>query len=96
MRWLAFWRQRAPLAHWDVVMYTRSGCHLCEVAWEQLRRDARRYGFALRQVDVDGDPELVREHGHQAPVVEINGRVRFRGAINPVLFRRLVAAEKGA
>jgi hypothetical protein len=24
------------------------------------------------------------------PVVEINGRVRFRGHINPVLLRRLV------
>jgi hypothetical protein len=47
-------------------------------------------------VDVDDDPELAREHGNHVPVVQINGRVRFRGAINPVLFQRLVAAEKGA
>jgi len=27
-------------------------------------------------------------------VVEINGRVRFRGQINEVLFRRLIEAER--
>jgi glutaredoxin len=70
-------------------MYTRNGCHLCERAWEQLKQARRRHGFTLRQLDVDGDPELVRNYGECVPVVLINGRVRFRGIVNPVLLKRL-------
>ena len=75
-----------------LVLYTRQGCHLCEDAWELLEEARRRYGFALRQVDIDDDPELVREHGECVPVVAVNGRVRFRGVVNRVLLKRLLEA----
>jgi glutaredoxin len=88
--WLHSWRPRKKLTSWNVVMYTRQGCHLCEQAWEQLEQARRRYEFALRRVDVDEDPQLVREYGACVPVVVINGRVRFRGIINPVLLKRLL------
>jgi len=78
----------------DIMMYTRQGCHLCEQAWEQLEQARQRYGFALRQVDIDGDAQLVREYGECVPVVVVNGRVRFRGVVNRVLLRRLL--EGGA
>jgi len=72
-------------------MYTRQGCHLCEQAWEQLEAARQRHGFALRQVDVDGDPQLVRAFGECVPVVTIDGKVRFRGRINRVLLERLLS-----
>jgi glutaredoxin len=81
------------LDHVEVVVYTRRGCHLCEVAWEQLRAEQRRHGFRLGAVDVDGDPELVRAHGEWVPVVTVNGRVRFRGRVNGVLLARLLRAK---
>jgi glutaredoxin len=74
-----------------VVMYTRQGCHLCEDAWALLVRLQRRYGFTLQSADVDADLALAAEHGEHVPVVAVDGRVRFRGAINPVLLRRLFA-----
>jgi glutaredoxin len=73
-----------------VVLYTRSGCHLCEQAWEQLEAAQRRYGFQLTATDVDSDPELATRFGTQVPVVAINGKVRFHGQVNPVLLRRLL------
>lgn len=76
--------------HADIVMYTRQGCHLCEDAWKLLEQARPRYGFALRQVDIDDDPQLVSKYGECVPVVEINGRVRFRGVVNPVLLKRLL------
>jgi glutaredoxin len=78
----------------DIVMYTRQGCHLCEQAWKQLEQARRHYSFALRQVDIDSDAQLVSEYGECVPVVVINGRVRFRGVVNRVLLRRLL--ESGA
>jgi glutaredoxin len=81
-----------PPSQWNVVMYTRQGCHLCEQAWRQLERAQQDYRFALHQVDVDTDAQLAREHGECVPVVVVNGRVRFRGIINPVLLKRLFAS----
>jgi glutaredoxin len=74
-------------------MYTRRGCHLCEQAWALLEPACRRHGFALSQVDVDADPRLAAEYGLDVPVVAVNGRVRFRGVVNPVLLERLLRAE---
>jgi glutaredoxin len=78
---------------WNVVMYTRQGCHLCEQAWQQLEQAQQRYHFALSQVDVDEDVQLAREYGECVPVVVVNGRVRFRGVINPVLLKRLFSSR---
>jgi glutaredoxin len=79
----------------QVVFYTRQGCHLCEQAWTQLEQARRRHGFILSKIDIDSDPELVRLHGLHVPVVMVNGRVRFRGIINPVLLDRLLRATGG-
>lgn len=89
--WLAFWRPQQKQPERNVVMYTRQGCHLCEQAWRQLESARQRYGFQLSQVDIDGDPQLVREYGECVPVVTIDGKVRFRGAVNRVLLERLLS-----
>jgi glutaredoxin len=90
--WGRWWGGRpAPAGRaGEVVLYTRRGCHLCEDAKGYLGRARRRYGFALREVDVDTDPDLAARYGQEVPVVEIDGRVRFRGAVNPVLMERLL------
>src|SRR5437660_8225732 len=93
--WLGRWwggRSRPDRGPWQVVLYTRRGCHLCEKVWEQLEVARRYYGFALAAVDVDSDPLLAAEHGLHVPVVAVNGKVRFRGVVNPVLLDRLFRA----
>jgi hypothetical protein len=75
-------------------LLTRKECHLCEDALATLLRfqDALP---SIEIVEIDNDPRLVRQFGESVPVVEIDGRVRFRGAVQPVLLRRLIdAAER--
>lgn len=96
--WLGRWRRGRSgpgPADWRVVLYTRHGCHLCERAREQLEAVRRRHGFTLEEVDVDADPALAAEHGVHVPVVAVNGKVRFRGVVNPALLRRLFRAKEG-
>jgi glutaredoxin len=94
-RWWQIWSPaHAPrLGHLHLVLYTRAGCHLCEAAWDQLQEGQRRFGYLLAAVDVDSDPELQARYGEHVPVVTVNGKVRFRGRVNPVLLRRLLEAE---
>jgi glutaredoxin len=81
------------LEHWRVILYTRRGCHLCASSADRLGNAQRRFRFALEMVDVDADQDLTARYGEQVPVVTINGKVRFRGCVNPVLFNRLLLAE---
>lgn len=76
-----------------VVVYTRSGCHLCEVAWKKLDAHKKQRGFTLEAIDVDTAPDLAAQYGNCVPVVLINGTVRFRGKVNEVLLQRLLDAH---
>jgi glutaredoxin len=69
-----------------VKLYTRDGCHLCEDAHQLLRR----YGLVPQLVDIDAVPQLRERYDCCVPVVEIDGKVRFRGRVNEVLLRRLL------
>lgn len=76
-----------------LVMYTRTGCHLCETAWKELTAAQSLYRFRLDEQDVDADPELAVKYGACVPVVTVNGKVRFRGTVNPVLLRRILVGH---
>ena len=58
-----------------------------------LKECQRRYGFAIDLVDIDHDPDLVAKYNTEVPVVTVNGKVRFRGVVNPELLERLLVAE---
>jgi glutaredoxin len=92
-RGLSFASRRRRLGHVHVVLYTRPGCHLCNAAWQRLRREQWRHRFSLRAVNVDEDPELAARYGLEVPVVTVDGKLRFRGLVNPALLRRLLDAE---
>ena len=71
------------------IVYTRAGCHLCEVAEEVLTR----HGLQCELIDVDSDPELQAKYDQCVPVVLINDQVRFRGRVNEMLLKRLLSAS---
>lgn len=70
----------------EVVLYTRAGCHLCHDAEALLAEQ----GLQPRIVDVDADPALKERFNTCVPVVEIDGKIRFRGRVDPVLLKRLL------
>lgn len=78
----------------SVTLYTRVGCHLCDVVKEQLDAAQSQRPFALEVVDVDTRPELVAQYGDEVPVVMVAGRKAFKYRLNPAEFlERLVRAE---
>lgn len=71
----------------EVVLYTRAGCHLCDDAQDLLMR----HGLRPQLIDIDSDEGLVAKFNECVPVVFIDGKERFRGRVNEVLLRRLLA-----
>ena len=73
----------------NVLVYTRNGCHLCDDA----RAILEAHGLNPRLIDVDADASLREKFNDCVPVVEIDGKIRFRGRVDPVLLRRLLAGR---
>jgi glutaredoxin len=80
-----------------VQLYTRRDCPLCVKAAKFLRFQERSWPLSVASIDIDTDPQLQQAYGNCVPVVLVNGKLRFRGQINPMLWKRLMIKElKGA
>jgi glutaredoxin len=76
----------------SVVVYSRKGCHLCEVVKESLSKLQRQGGFNWREIDVDTDSELRRQFNDDVPVVFIDGRKAFKYHMDEREFLRKLAS----
>jgi len=59
---------------------------LCDEA-EQLLNE---HGLRAEKVDIDDDESLREQFDTYVPVVEIDGKIRFRGRVDPILLKRLL------
>jgi glutaredoxin len=62
----------------EVVVYSRKGCHLCEVVKETLAQVQGDAEFEWGEVDIDADPQLLQKFNEEVPVVFIDGRKAFK------------------
>jgi glutaredoxin len=75
----------------EVIVYSRKGCHLCEIVKEKLTKLERRGGFRWREVDVETDDLLRRQFTDEVPVVFIDGRKAFKYRLDEQEFLRKLA-----
>lgn len=61
----------------ELILYTRAGCHLCEMADQHLTA----LEFTYRPVDVDTDADLRARYGEDVPVLALGDRVLARGVL---------------
>jgi glutaredoxin len=77
-----------------VVLYSRDNCPLCDEA-QALLDQYSKYLPPVIVVDISTDEELTRNHGNWIPVVEIDGKIRFRGRVSELLLRRMIRMAQG-
>jgi glutaredoxin len=74
-----------------VVLYSRPGCHLCDVAREAILSQRERLGFEFSEVDIDADEELELEYGIRIPVVEVDGEEAFEVSVDAERLAEMVS-----
>ena len=84
--------QLPALATMTVTLFTRTQCCCCQSARETLEEYRETHGFAFEEVDAS-DPSFEALIGPTVPVIAVDGKVRFRGEVNRVLFERLLEAR---
>ncbi|MBA3738373.1 MAG: glutaredoxin family protein [Actinobacteria bacterium] len=80
--------QQRPLHR--VVLYSRPGCHLCDIARETILAQRERLGFEFEEVDIEADEELELEYGIRIPVVDVDGEEAFEITVDAARLARLV------
>jgi glutaredoxin len=76
-----------------VVLYTRPGCHLCDVARETVLSLRERLPFAFDEVDIEADEELELEYGIRIPVLEVDGEEAFEVTVDPAALEGMLVGE---
>ncbi len=56
-----------------ITIYSKPGCHLCDLAKDVLQRCRQQREFALEEVDISQDAELLARYGNDIPVILLDG-----------------------
>ena len=55
-------------------LFTKPGCHLCDVAKEAMDRVCAATGESWEEVDITTDPALLEEYAIRIPVIMLDGK----------------------
>lgn len=75
-----------------VTVYSRSGCHLCEIAIDRIKSTMDELKFELDIKLIDNDLKLQEEYGEQVPVILIEGKVHDYWRVDLERFTKAVKA----
>lgn len=76
-------------------VYSRTGCHLCELLIEELLPLVRGH-LDLEVMDIDTSPEWRLEFDTRVPVVEYVGRIVCQYTLDTAAIRSIIAALPGS
>ena len=75
-----------------VVVYSRPGCRLCEEMKSEIARADCAELYLLEEIDIETDPELLRQYRYDIPVLTIDGVEAFRHRLVAEEFRAKITA----
>jgi glutaredoxin len=73
----------------EVIFYTKAGCHLCEEARDMLEDIAALTTYELTEIDIRSNPTIFEKYRYRIPVIVINNEILIEGRIE---FRDLAKA----
>ena len=75
-----------------VTVYSRTGCHLCEIAIDLIKSVKQENNFSLEIKLIDNNSELEKEYGEQVPVILIDEKVHDYWRVDLERFTKAVKA----
>lgn len=76
-------------------VYSRPGCHLCEILVEELL-PLIRGRLDLEIVDIESRPEWLRDYGTRIPVVEFNSVAVCQYQLDVAAIQQILADQTGS
>ena len=76
----------------EVMVYSRVGCHWCEIAIDQINSVKDELGFNLEIKFIGDDAVLEQEYGEQVPVILINNKIHDYWRVDLARFTKAIKA----
>ena len=77
----------------QLVLYTKPGCHLCD----EMKREIQRAGcaelYALAEVNIETDADLLAQYRYEIPVLLIDGVEAFRHRLRAEDFKARLTGQ---
>ena len=73
-----------------VTVYSRTGCHLCEIAIDLINSVKGSDNFSLEIKLIDNDSELQKAYGEQVPVILIDEKVHDYWRVDLIRFTKAI------
>ena len=73
-----------------VTIYSRPGCHLCEVAKSVIEQSDCAGKYTLDEVDIETDQNLLSLYKNDIPVIMIDGVEAFRHRVSADEFEKAI------
>ncbi len=70
-----------------VTLYSRAGCHLCDVARVVITQVCDELGESYTEVDITTDSDLLDRYGEEIPVTLVDGRQHDFWRVDPARLR---------
>jgi glutaredoxin len=83
-------RSQMP-AKFNVVIYSRPGCHLCDEAKQIIAAAGHVDEYTLDEINIESNPELFKRYQHDIPVITIDGIETFKHRLTVEQFQSAIA-----
>ena len=80
-------KRKKQLSQNVITVFSRHGCHLCDVAIETLESMKTELDYSIEITYIDGNAELEKIYGEQVPVTHIDGEHHDFWRVDPERFR---------
>jgi glutaredoxin len=71
----------------QVILYSKPGCHLCEVMKKEMAKADCAELYQLQEINIESDAELMARYRFDIPVLMIEGVEAFRHRLTADSFR---------
>jgi glutaredoxin len=79
---------------YEITLYTRPGCHLCEQARVAIAPLLAEFAATLREVNIDDDAVLRERYGGDIPVIFIGAKKAAKHRVDVAQFRRQLSEAR--
>jgi glutaredoxin len=70
-----------------VILYSKPGCHLCEVMKAEMAKAGCDELYELKEINIESDPALHARYRNEIPVLLVDGREAFKHRLSSAAFR---------
>lgn len=71
----------------QVILYTKPGCHLCEVMKKEMAKADCAALYELEEINIESDADLFARYRNDIPVLMVDGVEAFRHRLTADSFR---------